>query len=136
MVDTPPCISCSKRSTIAEGGKNHMLSPVEHPENESLREGRAEKPTDRNPYVLVVGCPRSGTTLLQRMLDSHPQLAVANDTHFIARVLQKTAPDLIDSIISGNDVPLTTDLIGGVSAYHRFPRLGLSASAVQTATAR
>ena len=25
----------------------------------------------RNPFVFVVGCPRSGTTLLQRMLNSH-----------------------------------------------------------------
>jgi len=36
-----------------------------------------------NPFLFVVGCPRSGTTLLQRMLDSHPRLAVTNDTHFI-----------------------------------------------------
>lgn len=33
----------------------------------------------RNPYVFVVGCPRSGTTLLQRMLDAHPRLAVAEE---------------------------------------------------------
>lgn len=31
----------------------------------------------RNPYVLIGGCPRSGTTLVQRMLDAHPRLAVA-----------------------------------------------------------
>ena len=42
----------------------------------------------RSPYVFVIGCPRSGTTLLQRMLDSHPQLAVANDTHFIPRAIK------------------------------------------------
>jgi len=30
----------------------------------------------RNPSLFVVGCPRSGTTLLQRMLDSHPEMAV------------------------------------------------------------
>jgi hypothetical protein len=29
-----------------------------------------------NPFVFIVGCPRSGTTLLQRMLDAHPQIAV------------------------------------------------------------
>ena len=57
----------------------------------------AERPRDiQNPYVFVVGCPRSGTTLLQRMLDQHPRLAVANDTHFIPKVLQalQTQTDL------------------------------------------
>jgi hypothetical protein len=35
----------------------------------------------KNPYVFVVGCPRSGTTLLQRMLDAHPNLAISKETH-------------------------------------------------------
>lgn len=36
-----------------------------------------------NPYVFVVGCPRSGTTLLQRLLDAHPRLAVIDETRWI-----------------------------------------------------
>jgi hypothetical protein len=36
-----------------------------------------------NPYVFVVGCPRSGTTLLQRMLDAHPHLALIDETRWI-----------------------------------------------------
>lgn len=35
--------------------------------------------------VFLVGCPRSGTTLLQAMLDAHPQVAVAPETHFMRR---------------------------------------------------
>jgi Sulfotransferase family len=35
--------------------------------------------------VFLVGCPRSGTTLLQRMLDAHPLVAVAPETFFIHR---------------------------------------------------
>jgi hypothetical protein len=38
-----------------------------------------------NPYVFVVGAARSGTTLLQRMLDAHPQLAVVNETYWVPR---------------------------------------------------
>jgi hypothetical protein len=38
-----------------------------------------------NPYVFLVGCPRSGTTLLRRIADAHPQLAVARGTRWIAR---------------------------------------------------
>jgi hypothetical protein len=37
-----------------------------------------------NPFFLV-GCPRSGTTLLQQLLDAHPDIAVAPETHFIRR---------------------------------------------------
>lgn len=32
-----------------------------------------------NPFVFIVGCPRSGTGLLRRMADAHPHLAVAHD---------------------------------------------------------
>ena len=33
--------------------------------------------------VFIVGCPRSGTTLLQQMLDAHPDIAIAPETHFM-----------------------------------------------------
>lgn len=36
-----------------------------------------------NPYVFIVGCPRSGTTLLQRILNAHPQIAVLPETHWL-----------------------------------------------------
>jgi hypothetical protein len=29
-----------------------------------------------NPFLFVVGCPRSGTTLLQRMVDAHSEMAI------------------------------------------------------------
>ncbi len=35
-----------------------------------------------NPYVFIVGCPRSGTTLLQRMADAHPLLGVTNESRW------------------------------------------------------
>jgi len=42
-----------------------------------------------NPYVFIVGCPRSGTTLLQRMVDAHPEIAVVFETHWIPRWFEK-----------------------------------------------
>jgi hypothetical protein len=33
--------------------------------------------------VFLVGCPRSGTTLLQRLLDAHSEVAVAPETHLV-----------------------------------------------------
>jgi hypothetical protein len=41
-----------------------------------------------NPYVFFVGCPRSGTTLLGRIGDAHPWLAVIHETRWIPRCFQ------------------------------------------------
>jgi hypothetical protein len=42
-----------------------------------------------NPHVFFVGCPRSGTTLLQRLANAHPDLAVAHETRWIAAWYEK-----------------------------------------------
>jgi hypothetical protein len=46
-----------------------------------------------NPYVFIVGCPRSGTTLLQRIVDAHPEIAVVFETHWIPHRLEKWRGD-------------------------------------------
>lgn len=38
-----------------------------------------------NPYVFIVGCPRSGTTLLQRIVNAHPQIAIMPEAQWIPR---------------------------------------------------
>jgi Sulfotransferase family len=38
---------------------------------------------DREGPVFIVGCGRSGTTMLMLMLDRHPQLAIPTESHFI-----------------------------------------------------
>jgi hypothetical protein len=47
----------------------------------------------------IVGCPRSGTTLLRRLLDAHPQAAVAPETFFLHTFWnhRDRYPDLCDS---------------------------------------
>jgi len=39
--------------------------------------------------VIVGGCPRSGTTLLRTMLDSHPELAMPRETRFVLESWQR-----------------------------------------------
>ncbi|NUW30371.1 sulfotransferase [Nonomuraea sp. SMC257] len=39
--------------------------------------------------VFVVGCPRSGTTMLQLMLHSHPRMAVPPETRYVVPVYQR-----------------------------------------------
>jgi len=89
-----------------------------------------------SPFLFVVGCPRSGTTLLQRMLDHHSQLAVANDTHFIPRCLEKTAPLSVEQACDGREVPLSAELLDAVVSYHRFHRLGLGEADVRSVASR
>jgi hypothetical protein len=38
-----------------------------------------------NPALFVVGCPRSGTTLLQRLLDAHPDIALIHEFWWMER---------------------------------------------------
>jgi hypothetical protein len=38
------------------------------------------------PPIFVVGCPRSGTSLLRLMLDAHPEVAIPPESHFIPGV--------------------------------------------------
>ena len=75
------------------------------------------------PFVFVVGCPRSGTTLLQRMLNAHPMLAVANDTHFIPRAVDRIGLD--------EALTLTPEHVAFVKDYKRTRRLGLTPEAFQ-----
>ncbi|MCA9262294.1 MAG: sulfotransferase [Planctomycetales bacterium] len=87
-------------------------------------------PISGNPWLFVGGCPRSGTTLLQRMLDNHSLLTVANDSHVIPRALEKTSRELVLRAESGASIPLTRELRDAVSGYHRFYRLGVDVADV------
>jgi hypothetical protein len=40
--------------------------------------------SDSRPMPIIVGAPRSGTTLLRFMLDSHPELAIPPETGFLS----------------------------------------------------
>lgn len=52
----------------------------------SLLKNRSPQPP-RPPMPLIVGSPRSGTTLLRLMLDAHPDLAIPPETGFLAMPL-------------------------------------------------
>jgi hypothetical protein len=42
-----------------------------------------------NPFLFIIGCPRSGTTMLKRMLNAHPEIAITRETHWIPRVFDR-----------------------------------------------
>lgn len=42
-----------------------------------------------DPFVFVVGCERSGTTLLRAMLDSHSELAMPPESYFLVPLMKE-----------------------------------------------
>ena len=77
-----------------------------------------------NPYVFLVGCPRSGTTLVKRMVDAHPQIAITRETHWITRFFRKR----IGLTEEGN---VTRKLVKELFEYKRFPHLHLDKADVR-----
>ena len=71
-----------------------------------------------NPYVFIVGCPRSGTTLLQRIVNAHPQIAITPETHWIARLFEKRKGLTPEGVV-------TRKLISRLLEQPGFTRLGI-----------
>jgi hypothetical protein len=40
----------------------------------------------KKPPIFIIGCPRSGTTLLRVILDSHPNICCGPETHLISKL--------------------------------------------------
>jgi Sulfotransferase family len=69
-----------------------------------------------NPFVFIVGAPRSGTTLLRRIVDAHPEIAITRETHWITKMLEG------DDAFSP-DGPVTPELLGRLRAHPKFTRM-------------
>jgi hypothetical protein len=74
-----------------------------------------------NPYLFIVGCPRSGTTLLQRLLDGHAQLAITPETHWIPRWFHDRQGKGITA-----DGRVSKKLLRKLSSHPRFAELGVT----------
>lgn len=48
-------------------------------------------PTANDRPIFIVGCPRSGTTLLQLMLHAHPRIAIPPETRFLVPAYRERA---------------------------------------------
>lgn len=94
---------------------------MSNPQTDSAMPGRDQVRYERrsaNPYVFVVGVPRSGTTLLQRMLDAHPLLAVVNETHWVPRKFRPQTGLTPNGIVTEALIPL-------LLAHRSFPSMGV-----------
>lgn len=68
-----------------------------------------------NPYLFIVGCPRSGTTLLQRIVNAHPSITITHETHWIAKWYERRKGVTDEGTV-------TPELVSRLAAYHRFER--------------
>jgi len=75
-----------------------------------LREAEEKVVRDfnQNPYLFIVGCPRSGTTLLRRIVNAHPDIAMTPESHWIPSCFEErkgltpegfVTPDLIPELV-------------------------------------
>jgi hypothetical protein len=77
-----------------------------------------------NPFVFIVGCPRSGTTLLRRLVDAHPRIAIAPEQHWVANWFEKRT--------CMNERGLVTEeMIPRLLEESRFMKLGLGRAQLQ-----
>jgi hypothetical protein len=76
-----------------------------------------------NPYVFLVGCLRSGTTLLQRIVDAHPEIAVIHEAQWVPRWYERRVGLTEEGVV-------TPKLVARLLEHRRFPRLQLDAERV------
>ena len=77
-----------------------------------------------NPYVFIVGCPRSGTTLLQRMVNAHPQIAITKESQwFDKRWITEWFEERRGLTSDGR---VTSELIIRMLDHPKFARLKIS----------
>jgi sulfotransferase family protein len=76
-----------------------------------------------NPFVFLVGCPRSGTTLLHRLVDAHPEAAIVHETLWIAKFWERRVGLTPDGRV-------TRELAVRLHEHRRFGQLGIDQAAL------
>ena len=74
----------------------------------------AKETTDdhgRDPYLFIVGCARSGTTLLRRIVDAHPEIAITTEMHWISHYL---------NYFKNQNRLVTPELVSELTEHKRF----------------
>src|SRR5262249_4452430 len=78
------------------------------------------QPSGPNPYLFIVGSPRSGTTLLRRIVGAHSRIAVAPETQWIADFYKCRVGLTPNGIV-------TDELIHQLIAHSKFEQLEIAA---------
>ena len=76
-------------------------------------------PGAENPFVFLVGCARSGTTLLQRIVGAHPLIAMPPETHWVPRFYRKRTG-------VNDDDTVTPKLVEALAGNRHFQKMEIS----------
>ncbi len=69
---------------------------------------RTERGAGVSPHLFIVGCARSGTTLLHRIVDAHPLVAITPEMHWISNHL-RTDDERGESLVTPETVSELAD---------------------------
>jgi hypothetical protein len=76
------------------------------------------------PYLFIVGCPRSGTTLLQRITEAHSQIAMVPELFWVTDEVRSKGGLKLQE-------PVTQEMILRLIEHKRFSQLGIQSAAFQ-----
>src|SRR5262245_3901666 len=79
------------------------------------------------PAPFVVGVARSGTTLVRLLLDSHPELAIPGETHFIPPLIRHFG-ELREGGASADELCAAT--VEFITRHPRFADFGITREAL------
>jgi hypothetical protein len=65
----------------------------------------------RDPYLFIVGCARSGTTLVRRIVDAHPQIAITTEMHWISHYV---------NYFKNQNCLVTPEVVSELTGHRRF----------------
>jgi hypothetical protein len=72
-----------------------------------------------NPFAFIVGSARSGTTLLRRIVDAHPQIAILREQHWLPKWFERRKGVTPEGFA-------TPELVSELIKYEKFARLNIS----------
>jgi hypothetical protein len=75
-----------------------------------------ERTVSDTPPVFIVGCPRSGTTLMRQILDSHPRIACPGETWFLIGLLEQLRNPFFVRGLNGLGVE-RAEAVGNIRAF-------------------
>ena len=74
-----------------------------------------------NPYLFVVGCPRSGTTLLMRMLNAHREIAMIPEIAWIPSRYEKRECLTAEGIVTPAFIDMLKNHVWGFGRFTPLP---------------